>query len=540
MEIEISKLLAPENYRKKFDKDKLASLADSIRERGILQNILVMPAGDHGGGALPGMEVDPESLRWRIVSGERRFRATLMALEALAAEAAGLPEGPARDAVEAKAQARRMMPCRVLGPDEVAEARFLQIIENTQREDVPLADEVACIAGLVSEGIPVVELAAKLGIDREWVRRRNQLALCPASLMKALTEGSVTMRVALAVCQLPDQEARKEITQRILKPVDEVGTLGEAAVKALIEREFMLPLKDAPWPLEWGFGGEGPCEGCPHLVHRGAASFCVSPSCFRRKAGAAWEARLGDFLEAGKIPIRHDEAAEIFTGAEGAVAPDCDWLGLEEQVEFRVLGHFGKKTWRDYLRETIGQPIQSVARIHLALHPRTFREIELVGKAAVRLILRQAAKAKTPEPAEPEAQVDDSGGDELPGMGSHGSAQSGPVAATMEADSLAMYSALVAKVAAMGGDVLTSPAVLSAIGRARVRRMPLAMVRRWAEVCGVDHQEGGDSREEMAHALATAHPTIREGWLLVGLVIEDAQDAGDVLGALEGVNPEAK
>lgn len=107
--------------RREFDAAKLEQLTASVRERGILQPILVRPVGQ----------------QYEIVAGERRWRA---------ATAAGLPEVP------------------VLVREMTSEeARQLALIENLQREDLNAVDEADAKLGLV---------ALTLGLEPEEARTR--------------------------------------------------------------------------------------------------------------------------------------------------------------------------------------------------------------------------------------------------------------------------------------------------------------------------------------------------------------------------------
>ena len=107
--------------RKRFE--NLEALAESIREKGVLQPLLVRPLGDG---------------RYAIVAGERRYRAARMA---------GLSE----------------VPVRVVELSE-KEARLLALVENLQREDLNPYEETVGVLALLSEdlGKPVEEVVGLL------------------------------------------------------------------------------------------------------------------------------------------------------------------------------------------------------------------------------------------------------------------------------------------------------------------------------------------------------------------------------------------
>src|SRR5215212_319461 len=121
----------PQQARQVFDERALAELADSIREHGVLEPILVRPLGE----------------RYQVVAGERRTRA---------ARQAGLREIPAL--------VREMS-------DEAA--AYATAIENLQREDMDLEDTARWLAYLQQlTGLSQRELAKRLGKTHNWVSRR--------------------------------------------------------------------------------------------------------------------------------------------------------------------------------------------------------------------------------------------------------------------------------------------------------------------------------------------------------------------------------
>ena len=116
-------LIAPNPHqpRRSFDEDALVALADSLKERGVLQPVLVRP--------VPGGT-------YELIAGERRWRA---------AQLAGLDTVPA-----------------IVRPDDDAASLELALIENMAREDLNPLEEARACAALVEE----------LGLTREEVGRR--------------------------------------------------------------------------------------------------------------------------------------------------------------------------------------------------------------------------------------------------------------------------------------------------------------------------------------------------------------------------------
>ena len=137
--------------RKEFDKDSLEQLAESIRQAGILQPILVVENGT----------------RYRIIAGERRYRA---------ARIAGL----------------ETIPCiaRSLTEEQQMEAA---LIENLQREDLNPIEEAQAIRNLIQQcGYTQEEAAKRLGKSRPAVANLLRLLTLPESILNMVVVGELS------------------------------------------------------------------------------------------------------------------------------------------------------------------------------------------------------------------------------------------------------------------------------------------------------------------------------------------------------------
>ncbi|WP_029029962.1 ParB/RepB/Spo0J family partition protein [Salinarimonas rosea] len=154
----------------------IEGLAASIAQDGLLQNLVVTK----GRGS-----------RFRLVSGERRYRA----LKLLAERGTIATDHPV--AVE----------IRKLGKDEKLR---IAAIENIQRENLPPLDEAAALAALIRQGEGLDDLAAKTGLSVTTIRRRLVLNdLCGAA-KDALADGRITLAQAEALT-LGDHEAQANV-----------------------------------------------------------------------------------------------------------------------------------------------------------------------------------------------------------------------------------------------------------------------------------------------------------------------------------------
>ena len=166
----------PKQPRKRFDEQKLAELAASIREHGVVEPILVRREG----------------ARYRIVAGERRWRA---------AQRAGLREIPA-----------------VVREASDREAFELALIENLQRADLNAIEEAEAYEVLVKDhGLTQEKVAERVGKERSTVANALRLLKLPAEVRDAVRDGQLEMGHARALLALEQAEAIKKAAQRAIR-----------------------------------------------------------------------------------------------------------------------------------------------------------------------------------------------------------------------------------------------------------------------------------------------------------------------------------
>lgn len=158
---------SPEQARKRFEADTLLELAESIRQHGVLQPILVRRLSDG----------------YELIAGERRWRAARMA---------GL----------------KHIPAIVRGPEQ--EALLLGLVENLQREDLDPIEEARGIKRLIDQfGLTHEEAAARLGKHRVTVTQSLRLlSACPA-VISATSAGAISPGHARALAGLPLEEQER-------------------------------------------------------------------------------------------------------------------------------------------------------------------------------------------------------------------------------------------------------------------------------------------------------------------------------------------
>jgi len=161
--------------RKMFDEAKLQELAASIKERGILQPIIVRRAGDG----------------YELVAGERRWRA---------AAKAGLREIPA-----------------VI--KELSDSDSLQValIENLQRDDLDPLEEATAYRNLIGEhGLTQETLAQAVGKNRATISNSLRLLKLPEPVLDMLGQARLTAGHARALMTLSDEELVLRLAQEII------------------------------------------------------------------------------------------------------------------------------------------------------------------------------------------------------------------------------------------------------------------------------------------------------------------------------------
>jgi ParB family chromosome partitioning protein len=160
---------SPFQPRRRFAEAELDELAQSIREKGIVQPLLVRPIAD-------------AAADFELVAGERRWRA---------AQLVGLHEVP--------------VVIRPLGDSEALE---IALVENLQREDLSPLEEAEAYSRLTREfGRSQAGLAEAVGKSRSHVANTLRLLALPAPVRKSLEEGALSAGHARALLGAPDPAA---------------------------------------------------------------------------------------------------------------------------------------------------------------------------------------------------------------------------------------------------------------------------------------------------------------------------------------------
>lgn len=162
--------------RRYFDPEKLQELANSIKEKGVVQPVLVRPAKEG----------------YELIAGERRLQA---------AKAAGLDRIPAivKDVID-------------------SEALEIALIENIQRQDLNPIEEAEAYQRLIKEFTLTQEnLAKEVGKDRTSIANTLRLLKLPLQIQEQVSTGIISMGHARAILSLESEVEQLEACEKIIK-----------------------------------------------------------------------------------------------------------------------------------------------------------------------------------------------------------------------------------------------------------------------------------------------------------------------------------
>jgi ParB family chromosome partitioning protein len=164
----------PYQPRGRFDPEGMKEIIQSVKEKGLVQPILVRPHGE----------------KYQIVAGERRFRA---------AREAGLKAIPV-----------------VIREVEEQEMLEIALIENVQREDLNPVDEADAYRVLSEQfGMTQAQIADRVGKDRSTVANTMRLLRLPEEVRRRVSQGALSMGHARALLGLDSQERQVSLAREI-------------------------------------------------------------------------------------------------------------------------------------------------------------------------------------------------------------------------------------------------------------------------------------------------------------------------------------
>lgn len=298
----------PYNPRKRFDEEKLAELAESIKEVGIIQPLVVTRGADG----------------YMLIAGERRLKAAKMA---------GLEYVPV---------AYRETNARDIRP--------LMLIENLQREDLDPIEEANAFRVLTQDhGWKQTELAEKLGISQSHIANRIRLLVLPESVQEGISDGRVTATVGKELATYAKVPGVAEL-------LDEAMSDGDGDSESLIwtaknnAYDHVMPLhKEDHYQPRFDLQS---CVGCKEKTmlpgrwsDTGRLPWCTDVRCWEEKQEAALreiaEKAKQQAIEAGeKVLELKDLPSESYAGLGAARFDTADCTQCEHRRQ-------GRHSWMD-------------------------------------------------------------------------------------------------------------------------------------------------------------------------------------------------
>ena len=160
--------------REVFDEEALNKLADSIRQHGVIEPILVRPIEN----------------KYEIVAGERRYKASIMA---------GLTKIPA-----------------IVRPMDDKESSILAFIENAHRSDVSAIEEARTMDRLLkNNNMTQEELSKEIGLNQSTIANKLRLLNLPMEIQEALMRNEISERHARSLLSVKDEAKQIELLEKI-------------------------------------------------------------------------------------------------------------------------------------------------------------------------------------------------------------------------------------------------------------------------------------------------------------------------------------
>ncbi len=199
----------PDQPRKDFPEESIEELASSIKRHGLIQPILVeIDSRAESGIRAPGSDPSEEGSFYRIIAGERRYRAALRA-----------------DLAEIPAIVRRFTPEKRLE---------ISLIENIQRENLNPVEEAEAYRSLMElSGATQDEIAEAVGKSRSAIANAVRLLKLSPRMLESLRSGVITAGHARALLALPDAPVRDKLFARISEESLSVRQAEDAAQAVL-------------------------------------------------------------------------------------------------------------------------------------------------------------------------------------------------------------------------------------------------------------------------------------------------------------------
>jgi ParB family chromosome partitioning protein len=300
-ELPLSVIIPDTNQpRRYYNETAMQELIDSVRINGVLQPILVRPDGD----------------KYKLVCGERRYRAAM--------------------AVNIAIKQRDSIPVMVRELTD-AEALELQIIENLQRKDVQPMEEAVSFKSLVETNKKTIEeIAGRIGKSPNYVAQRIKLNDLIPGFQELLDGDKLSLTDAVKLCRF-EPSIQKEAYRQADVPKDWQKKKGWELNGWFLRNldNHKHELDSAPFKTNDAtlYPEAGACNACPHNSHFNKLLFpelqkkriCHNGGCFSIKSAKAYQLRIREAMEDPEI---------LFVS-------NCYYAGNEEKADIKLAEELG-------------------------------------------------------------------------------------------------------------------------------------------------------------------------------------------------------
>ena len=342
------------NPRKHFDDKAMADLVASVKEKGIINPVIVRKV--NGG--------------YELVCGERRYRASQKA---------------------GKTTIRAIV--HTLTDHQALE---LQITENLQRSDVHPLEEAEGYEVLMKKSgyKTIADLAVKVGKSKVYIYGRLKLCELIPENRKLFYEGKFTPSIALLVARVP-KDRQKEVGKDIGKGMYGDEPMSYKRAHEHIMNNFMLRLKEAPFDTkDKTLAGKQACAVCSKKTGNEkelfadikSADTCTDPTCYKEKKNAHMQRTLDQVKKSGKKILSLDEAKKLFR-YERSNDPEHKYINLA-QTCYDI-----PKTQK--YRELVKR-VKDIEIIYV-IHPYSGQLIEMIAKEDLPKIFKKLGLKTTAE-----------------------------------------------------------------------------------------------------------------------------------------------
>jgi ParB family transcriptional regulator, chromosome partitioning protein len=236
--------------RSRFDEEHLEELAQSIKENGIVQPILVRRRG----------------AKYQLVAGERRWRA---------AQRAGLQKVPAV--------------IREIPDEKMLE---LALIENIQRQELNPIEEAHAYKSLIETlGLTQETVAQRVGRDRSFITNHLRLLRMPEDLQRMVEEGKLSVGHARAILGLDDNDSQKKVARMVL--------------------EQQLSVRETERAVKRVLSGVSPSKAAVPAPKKNDANVRAAESKLRRKLGTQVKIIQTANMLGGRIEIEYYSQGDL-------------------------------------------------------------------------------------------------------------------------------------------------------------------------------------------------------------------------------------